>query len=178
MKTLTHQTPNYFPRGPEPRAQTIDPYLTKLLIPLALVATLYGAALWYVATMPSRVSAAQGTQNHLELSLSGAYTGNLSLGQNELNVTQAGPSSFTLASAESAVVPFKLSFRGDAAEASRNSAFFLTGATDDLGLTVAGVPYTLQSGTVTVTPEGRTVYASFVNPQGQPLELSGRFTTY
>lgn len=176
MKTLTHQTSTFFPQGPERQVSSADPYLIKLIVPLVLLAILFSSALWYFFSAPSRVVPVSAPQTSLELSLSGAYSSNLSLGQNELSLVQSGPSGFTLASKAGALLPFKLSFNGDAAETSRNSSFFLTGARDDLSLTLAGVPYTLQSGNLTVTPGGRTFYATFSNAQGQPLEVSGNLT--
>ncbi len=174
MKTLTHDTPTFFPQGPDTRKAAPDSYLTKLLLPLVLITALFGSALWYIFTVPSRLTPAAAPQARLELSLSGAYTSNLSLGQNELNMTQCGPSSFTLASRDGAVVPLTLSFNGAAAKSSQNSSFFVTGAQNALSLTLAGTPYTLLSGNVTVAPGIRTFYASFTDAQGQPLELSGR----
>lgn len=176
MKTLTQQPPTFFPHGPERQHRTVDPYLVKFVVSLALVVALFGSALWYIFTVPDRKLSALTPETRLELSLSGAYTSNLSLSQNDLSVTQSGPSGFTVASKRGTLIPFKLSFGGDAAQNSRNSSFFLTGARDDLSLRVAGTPYTLQSGSVTVTPEGRTVYATFSNAQGQPLVLSGNLT--
>lgn len=174
MKTLTHSTPTFFPQGPDTRKVAPDTYLTRLLLLLVLIAALFGGALLYISTAPSRLTPAAAPQARLELSLSGAYTGNFSLGQNELNLAQCGPSSFSLASTAGAVVPLSLSFTGDASATSQNSTFFVTGARDDLSLTLAGAPYTLQSGNVTVEPGVRTFYASFTDALGQPLELSGR----
>ena len=86
-------------------------------------------------------------------------------------MTRCGPASFSVARVGGAVLPLELTFNG---ASSQKGSFFVTSVQDNLSLTLAGTRYTLQSGNVTADAGVRTFYATFSNPQGQPLELSGR----
>jgi hypothetical protein len=171
MKTFFYQRPAFYSRGPEEQPRALDPYFAKFVLQLTIVLALFGSTLWYIFTVPTRKAGVSAPQARLELSLSGTYPGNLSLGQNELSVTQCGPASFSVVRIGGAALPLELTFK-DAS--SQKGFFFMTSAQDNLSLTLAGTRYTLQSGSVAVEAGVRAFYATFRDPQGQPLVLSGR----
>ena len=175
MKVAEHAQPSS--RRPHFRLPTTREIETALLI--ALSVALFGTATWYSLRFAARNDAAPAAspdpEARLELILSGALSGSLSLGAAELKTVRCSASGFQLASTQRVAYPLTLSFRGALGRAERY-AYYALGSGGDFKLKVSGTPYTLLSGTVTASPEARTFTfnASLVDTQSQPLQVSGR----
>lgn len=175
MKVAEHAQPSS--RRPHLRLPTTREVENVLLI--ALSVALFGAVLWYSLRFAARndaaLAASPAPEARLELILSGALSGSLSLGAAELETVRCDASGFQLASTQRVAYPLRLSFRG-ATGGTESYAYYALGSGGNFKLKVGGTPYTLLSGTVTASPGERTFNASLLDAQSQPLQVSGRLT--
>lgn len=170
--SLPHASPDTSPRRTPLRLPTTRQVEISLRFALAL--TLVGTALWYAHWTLSGGAAGQApaVTRAQELLLSGAVTTRLETP--DLEQVRCSPAGFYLQTRQGSQVPLELNFKGAAQGAPHGSSYTLLGSGEDrLTLTVDHNPFTLVSGTVTVTPEGRRFSAALVDRHSQPLWVSG-----
>lgn len=180
-RSLSHPPTVHAPGFWTPKLPSTRQVQNALHLTLALV--LFGTALWYLVWRgeQNRALPTAAPEARLELILSGALTGSLSLGEAELRSVRCDASSFQAASPREAVFPLELAFTGVAAERAGKrlgkasaASYYVLGSRNELILRVDETSYTLLSGAVTPAPGAWRFSASFVDALSQPLQLSGR----
>jgi hypothetical protein len=169
---------------PRPRLRLPRTRQVRDALRLTLALVLFGTGVWWSFWHAAQGDAppAQVPAAGLELVLSGALTGPLSLSEAELRDVRCGASGFRVVSSQTVVFPLELTFTGVATEmAGKRSeeipaaaSYYVLGSEGELTLSLDRTTYTLLSGTVTTAPGGWRFSASLIDAQSQPLQLSGR----
>ncbi len=153
-----------------PKLPSQEDLANTLGIVLALMLVI--ATAWAIFPEPNSAVPME-PETGLELALSGVVASTATLSPDELQTVQCSAAGFQVASTQTTAFPLTMRFD---APAGASSTFYTLGSNSALALNIDGATYTLLSGAVTTSPGVYTFNASFVDAQGQPLQLSGRLS--